>query len=46
MVERGVMGLGEVGGSEIGVIKIREVSRQEEFRIEELCNRFTRDSRR
>ena len=40
------MGLGEVEGSEVGVIEVRAVSGQEGFWIKELCNRNSRDSRR
>ena len=42
MLGIGVMGLGEVEGSEVGVIEVRAVSEQEQFWIEELCNGFTR----
>ena len=46
MVGIGVMGLGEVERSEVGVIEVRAVSGQEGFWIEELCNRDSQDSRR
>ena len=39
MVGIGLMGLGEIEGSEVGVIEVRAVSGQEGFRIEELFNR-------
>ena len=44
MVGIGVMGLGEVEGSEVGVIEVRAVSRQERFWIDELCNRNSREN--
>ena len=46
MVGIGVMGLGEIEGSEVDVIEVRAVSGQEGFWIEELCSRDSRDSRR
>ena len=42
MVGIGVMGLGEVEGSEVDVIEVRAVSGQEGIWIEELCNGFMR----
>ena len=44
MVGIGVMGLGEVEGSEVEVIEVRAVSGQEGFWIEELCNRDSRET--
>ena len=46
MVGIGVMGLGELEGSQVGVVEGRTVSGQEGFWIEELCNKDSRDSRR
>ena len=44
MVGIGVMGLGEVEGSEVGAIEVRAVFGQKGFWIEELCNRDSQET--